>query len=141
MGRLLKKKIIMNAKLVDSNFFSNGSDNGDGNLELNFSNGIVLELCINVNANGVFCLRSPYTDGQMMVKLFIKKKLAHTFFITKTCSKIKENGFFIDKYTRLKYWIYARARRNERKNIINIIKKNHGKYNIKRSYILPNRRR
>jgi len=129
MGRLLKIKIIMKAKLVDSNFYPNGFENGGGNLKLHFSNGIVLELCVNISVNGNYCLRSPYTNGEMMAKLFIKNKIVHTFFITKTYSKIKENGFFIDKYTSLKYWIYVRARRNERKKIINIIKNNHEKLN------------
>jgi len=107
----------MNAKIIDSKFYWHGNEEVcEGNLDIYFSNGVVLVLFV-AKIDGSVYLSSPYTNEEMCVNLFLKEELITSFFITKTKIKIKENGEFLKKYTSLKYWIFAKARRNERKEL------------------------
>jgi hypothetical protein len=117
----------MNATLIKHEFHWDGNEDdfdeksvrSNGDLVLYFSNGVILEISVfHNNWNGIF-LRSPYTNGEMIVTIYTKypSKQTTSFYITKSYCKIEENGVFIKKFTKLKYWIYIKSRHSERKKL------------------------
>jgi len=102
----------MNSKLTSSNFELYGYLDSTGQLNLNFANGLRLELYVHLDDYSNIKLIRPHAQ------LYFGRFQVHAFDLTESLPFLRVDGVIEKKYTNLKYWIYIKSKHSERKELV-----------------------